>query len=238
MKAFTWIVGFGLLAFLVILSIFEIQEISNIYIRILWHNFKFISTMMYTLMPLLLLVGLLYLLFTNKWAFRVERLSIGGFNILFDNPNHLFRRQVRTFLDTKRTVFKIDRNRDNFKETLDSFFEVYKFFRDEIKVLGNVKKRKREASNETLELYNFANETIKVLNHFLTEHQSNYRRWYTYIEKTDEQKFYLTPIGELQKEYENYDEICDDFEVVNKFFVDTIAVKFEIDIEKWIVNNS
>ena len=50
-------------------------------------------------------------------------------------------------------------------------------------------------------LYDLTNEIIKVLNDFLTQYQSNYRRWYTYIEKTDEAKFYLTPIGELQKEY-------------------------------------
>jgi len=149
----------GLLAFLVILSGFEIQAISNIFIIRLWHNFKFISTAMYTLIPLLLFVAFLFLLFMNKWAFRVERLSIGGFNILFDNPSHLFRRQIRTFLDTKRTVFRTDLERDNFKETLDSFYEVYKFFRDEIKVLGNVRKKKRETSNETLKLYNLSNDS-------------------------------------------------------------------------------
>ena len=53
---------------------------------------------------------------------------------------------------------------------------MYKFFRDEIKVLGNVRKKKREISNETLELYNLSNDAIMVLNDFLTVHQSNYRR--------------------------------------------------------------
>lgn len=232
----SWIAGIALLV--VILSMYEIKAISNIYIVTLWHNFKFISLAMYTIIPLLLLVGFLFLLFMNKWAFRVERLSIGGFNILFDNPNHLFRRQVKTFLDTKRTVFKTNLDRDNFKETLDSFFDVYKFFRDEIKVLGNVRKKKREISNETLELYNLSNETIMVLNDFLTVHQSNYRRWYIYSEKDDEKKFYLTPIGELQKEYQNYEELCSDFKVVNEFFVNKIAKKFDINIEKWGIENA
>lgn len=236
-RLISWITGLSFLALIIILPRFEIQAIKNIYLRRLWHNLEFISTALYTLIPLLLFVGFLLLLFTNNLAFRVEKLSIGGFNVLFDNPNNLFRRQVRTFLDTKRTVFKIDSNRDNFKETLDSFYEVYKFFRDEIKVLGNVRKNKLR-SNETVELYNLANETIKVLNNFLTEHQSNYRRWYSYLEKTNEEKFYLTPIGELQKEYVNYKKLCKDFEAVNQFFVNEIAGNFEIDIEKWSVDDA
>jgi len=84
-------------------------------------------------------------------------------------------------------------------------------------------------------LYDLTNEIIKVLNDFLTQYQSNYRRWYTYIEKTDEAKFYLTPIGELQKEYMYYDDLCIGFKKVNEFFVNSIASEFEIDINKWSI---
>ncbi len=211
---------------------YEIQNMDCIYLKILWHNLKFVSTALYTLIPLLLLFLLLLLLFTNTWALRVEKLSIGGFSIIFDNPTNLYKRQVRNFLNTKRTVFKIDCDHDNFKETFDSYFEIYKFFRDEIKVFGNVRK-KRFRSNETIELYNLTNETIKVLNNFLTGHQSDYRRWYTYIEKKDEEKYYLTPIGELQKEYASYDKLCSGFIEVNHFFIQKIAGEFEIDMQKW-----
>ncbi len=143
------------------------------------------------------------------------------------------KKSVKVPLDTKRTIFKIDFAHDNFKETFDSFFEIYRFFRDEIKILGNAKKKKRKTNNETVELYNLANETIKVLNNFLTEHQSNYRRWYIYIEKKHEEDFYLKPIGELQKNYSNYEKLCNDFMFINDFFVHKIAKRFEIDIEKW-----
>jgi len=54
----------------------------------------------------------------------------------------------------------------------------------------------------------------------------------------DDEKFYLTPIGELQKEYLNYEQLCRDFERVNKFFSNKIAKEFEIDIKKWEIENN
>lgn len=233
MKRFVYfIVSCLAVGVIIVLLNLELQAIDNIYIKTFWHNLKFISIAFYTLIPLVLLLGLLLLLFTNRWALRVEKLSIGGFNIIFDNPAHLYKKQIRNFLDTKRTIFKIDYEYDNFNETLDSYFEIYKFFRDEIKILGDTGK-KRFRNNDAITLYNLTNQTIRVLNTFLTENQSNYRRWYSYIEKTDEQKYYLTPIGELQKEYPYYDKLCCEFKKVNNFFIHNIANEFEIDIQKW-----
>lgn len=186
-------------------------------------------------LPLILLLILVLLFLTNKWALRVEKMSIGGFNIIFDNPAKLYKRQIKYYLDTKRTIFKIDCEHDNFYDTFDSYFETYKFFRDETKTLGNVKKQETKFSRnkESANLYALTNQAIQTLNDFLTKNQSNYRRWYKYIEKTDEKDFYLTPIGELQKTYPHYEEFCFGFEEVNAFFVDTIARDFDIDIIKW-----
>ena len=215
-----------------ILLNYEFRAIDNIYLKTFWHNLKFISSTLYTLIPLVLLLAFLLLLFTNRWALRVEKLSIGGFSLIFDNPAHLYKRQIRNLLNTKRTIFKIDYEHDNFNETLNSYYEVYQFFRDEIKVLGDMRK-KRFINNEAMALYALTNETISVLNGFLTKNQCNYRRWYTYIEKTNEEKYYLTPIGKLQKEYPYYDKLCCGFETVNKFFVDKVADEFEVDTHKW-----
>lgn len=234
-----WTLGFiSLIGIGCFLSVVELQKIDNKHIKVLWTNLKFISTALFILIPLILIILLLIFLLIRKWVFRVERLSIGGFNVLFDNPNQLFKKQLRTFLDTKRTLFKMDYEHDNFKETIDSYFEVYKFLRDEIKILGDAKKSKRNRINKTTQLYDLSNEMIKELNNFLTTHQSNYRRWYTYLEKHDEKNFYLKPIGELQKKYHNYDELCNDFQKINEFFSQKIALKFEINIEKWGIKNA
>lgn len=224
-----------IIAIFIVLGTFEIKSISNTFLRTLWSNFNSISTIVYVLIPLILLLILVLLFLTNKWALRVEKMSIGGFNIIFDNPAKLYKRQVKNYLDTKRTIFKIDCEYDNFYDTLDSFFEIYKFFRDEAKMLGNVKNQSTKFSRnkESVNLYALTNRAIQTLNDFLTKNQSNYRRWYKYIEKTNEEAFYLTAIGELQKQYPYYAELCFGFEKVNAFFSGIIASEFDIDIIKW-----
>lgn len=236
MRRFTYLIGLliAIVGLVIFLFVFEIQSVNNIYLKTFWHNIKFISTALYIAIPLILLLGILLLLFTNRWALRVEKLSVGGFNIIFDNPAYLYKKQVRNFLDTKRSIFKIDCEYDNFSETLDSYFEIYKFFRNEVKILGDTRK-KRLGNNDAIALYNLTNRTIRILNNFLTENQNNYRRWYTYVEKYDEKKYYLTPIGELQKEYPHYEKLCCEFKKVNEFFVHQIANQFDIDIQKWSI---
>ncbi|MGF9955633.1 hypothetical protein [Bacillus mycoides] len=217
------------------LSTYELKSIKVKFIQILWGNISFILSIAFTLLPFLVFILIFVFIVTRKWAFRVEKLSIGGFNIIFDNPDQLFKRQMRTFLDTKRTLFTVDFEHDNFEETLNSYYETYKLLRDEIKILGDAKKKKNKGkkSKETERLYDLSNEMIKELNEFLTKHQSNYRRWYKYMEKNEERKFYLEPIGNFQKDYQNYGQLCYDFKSVNKFFIEEVATEFNINIEKW-----
>lgn len=233
MKSF--IVSVAIILVFVGLSMFNIHTISYRYLHTLYHNLTFISAVIFGLIPFFILLAVIFVLSTGKWAFRVEKLSIGGFNVLFDNPNHLFKRQVRNFLDTKRTLFSMDFEHDNFKDTLDSYYETYKFLRDEMKILGDVEKKNSliKKKSESVHLYNLSNRIIRTLNNFLTTHQSDFKRWYTYVEKSDEKKFYLEPIGHLQREYRNYAKLCDDFKKVNDFFKSVAAHEFNVDIEKW-----
>ena len=233
MRKHTWIFIGILILIIISLFFFDIQTFTNGKADIFTNNIKLISTIFTVLLPLFLIVVFLYLLFTNKWAFRVEKLSIGGFNVLFDNPQNLYKRQVRFFLDTKRTVFRINLEYDNFKETIDSYYEVYKFFRNEIKILGNLETKNKKRHKEVEKLYSLTNKAIKELNHFLTIHQSNYRRWYIYQEKNHKEEFYLAPVGKFQKSYSDYDELCAGFKKINEFFSDVIAKEFSINVEKW-----
>lgn len=235
-RPFRIILGIVALVLLIfVLGSFEIKNISTPFLRTIWNNLNSISTIIYTSLPLIVLLIIVLLFVTNKWALRVEKMSIGGFNVIFDNPAQLYRRQVKNYLDTKRTIFKIDCDYDNFCHTLDSYFEIYKFFRDEAKVLGQIRNQnsKLAREKETIRLYRLTNKAIQVLNDFLTKNQDDYRRWYKYQEIKDEDAFYLTPIGELQKKYPSYEKLCDGFQEVNKFFVDEFATEFEIDIQKW-----
>ncbi|MCU4823266.1 hypothetical protein OCA00_16680 [Bacillus cereus] len=226
-------VGIVLIVMVVTLSLNDLQTIKTIYIQTLWKNIIFLSGCIFAFLPFLLLILMIFLFSTKKWAFRVEKLTIGGFNVLFDNPEHLFKRQIGTFLNTKRTLFKIDFKHDNFDDTFTSYFETYKLLRDEMKILKDAKKKTSKKGKPTTESYDLSNLMIKELNHFLTKHQSDYRRWYKYMELRNEEEYYTLPIEELQKKYSNYEELSIDFQHVNKFFVNKIAPYFDVDTEKW-----
>ncbi|WP_426952499.1 hypothetical protein [Bacillus mycoides] len=226
-------VGLVLIVMVVTLSLNDLQTIKTTYIQTLWKNIIFLSGCIFAFLPFLLLILMIFLFSTKKWAFRVEKLTIGGFNVLFDNPEHLFKRQIGTFLNTKRTLFKIDFKHDNFDDTFTSYFETYKLLRDEMKILKDAKKKTSKKGKPTTESYALSNLMIKELNHFLTKHQSDYRRWYKYMELRNEEEYYTLPIEELQKKYSNYEELSSDFQHVNNFFVNKIAPYFDVDTEKW-----
>lgn len=232
-----------ILIIIVVLVVCSLYDLSFLNTTRFFQNIKIVSTYFFGILPLLVLVGFFLLLMTNKWAFKIEKLSLGGFNLMFDNPAKLYKRTVRSFLDTKRSLFKIDFERDNFDETLSSYYKTYEFFREEMKILDNEKKRGRWSNKgEQQELYKVTNKIVQVLNEFLTSHQNNYRRWYKRVADTDtvttaeggsELRFHMTPISEVQKSYYRYLEICEGFTRVNQFFKLTVEGTFEVNTEKW-----
>jgi hypothetical protein len=218
----------GVIGLILIVSI----DINEVFSRYFWFNnlkdnLKLMAKAVIMFYPVLiiLVIYFVYKVLNKKWVFRVEKLSLGGFNIIFDNPEQLFKQHVRNFLNTKRTLFKIDEDKDNFYETLNSYYSIYNFIRDEMKLFDPKTSKKSES-------YKTANLMIQELNDFLTKHQNNFRRWYEYIMDKDISKNFDKDIGLIQKEYRNYDLIVKDFKDLNNFFCD-ISDKFEIDATKW-----
>lgn len=172
---------------------------------------------------LVILFGL-YIIAKSKWVFKVEKLNYGGITFAFNKPDKILKQNIKNFLNTKRTLFKINPNKDNFYETISSYYEVYKLIRDEMYPYDI------EASNK--DIYVAANEMIKTLNDFLTEYQSDYKRWYEYVMENEKHINYNMDIGEVQKEYRHYDEMIQAFEEVNEKF-SKYAQTFDINTKKW-----
>lgn len=177
------------------------------------------------------LIVALYLL--KKYSFKVEKLSLGGVNVLFNESGTLYRKSIKNHLDSKRAIFKLKKNVDAFDEVISSYYQTYQFIRDEMKLLNPKKDN---------ELYNISNDMLMVLNKFLTKNQNNYKRWYKYISDKDEVidvitntplKVHLTPINKIQKQYYNYSKICNDFKVVNDFFTSRVQQTFNVNTNKW-----
>ncbi len=92
-------------------------------------------------------------------------------------------------------------------------------------------------------MYNKTNDILKILNEFLTSHQSNFRRWYKYVSENNEVKindgsgevleFYLTPINVIQIHYYQYEEICEGFNEINQYFRTEVNGCFRVNLQKW-----
>ncbi|WP_077596115.1 hypothetical protein [Oceanobacillus kimchii] len=198
-----------------------------------------ITALITLLIPFLLLSLIISALITRHLHIQLERMNIGGINLLFKQPDRIFLNSVQTFLETKRTLYKVDKELDNFNETLDSYFETYQFFKKEMMIL-DLKK------DEQKKLYDLSSKIIAKLNLFLTTYQNNYRRWYkntidenkiTIFEGGNEKELNKNPhmmrIGELQTYYYDYDEILKGFESVNTFFRKEVNSTLKVDINKW-----
>lgn len=80
------------------------------------------------------LIVALYLL--KKYSFKVEKLSLGDVNILFNESGTLYRKSIKNHLDSKRAIFKLKKNVDAFDEVISSYYQIYQFIRDEMKILN------------------------------------------------------------------------------------------------------
>ncbi|RIU93439.1 hypothetical protein [Oceanobacillus picturae] len=192
------------------------------------------------LVPFILLCLIFSAWVTRHLHIQLERMNIGGINLLFHKPDKIFLNSAKTFLETKRTLYKIDKEQDNFNETLDSYFATYQFFKQEMAILDITKREQKK-------LYDLSLKIISQLNLFLTAYQSNYRRWYSntieenrvvILKKEGEEdelnkKPHMMRIGELQRYYYDYDEILKGFESINVFFRKEVNSVIEVDIKKW-----
>ncbi len=223
-----------------------LQNIKTIIPEHILNNLKLLKKVVMPFISLVVVAFCIISFIKNKYSIKVEQLSLGGINILFDRREILFTNSVQNFFDTKRTLFYIDEKHDNFSEVFHSYYETYNFIRQEMKLLDPQKD-----SN----LYIISNGILMRLNQFLTKNQNNYLRWYKYISETNQElikldefgendvkseqrHFYNMPINDIQSKYYSYDDLIKEFKSINEFFTTEIAGKFKVDISKWEKKNS
>lgn len=248
-KIKTWefksILLLGLIIFLILVFLVDVNAmLQNIKIMIpeyILNNLKLLKKVAIPFISLVVVAFCIISFIKNKYSIKVEQLSLGGINILFDRREILFTNSVQSFFDTKRTLFCIDEKYDNFAEVFQSYYETYNFIRQEMKLLDPQKD-----SN----LYKISNDILMMLNQFLTKNQNNYLRWYKYISETNQElikldefgendvkpeqrHFYNMPISDIQSKYYSYDDLIKEFKAINEFFTTKIAEQFQVDISKW-----
>ncbi|MBB6449897.1 hypothetical protein HNR44_001875 [Geomicrobium halophilum] len=203
-------------------------------------NLQLVLSALITLFLPFTLLSLIFAAWVTKHLYiQLERMNIGGINLLFRKPDKLFLDSAKAFLETKRTLYKINGELDNFNETLDSYFSTYQFFKNEMSILDTTKEDQKK-------LYELSSKIIRYLNEFLTLNQNNYRRWYQKTieenrvlikgeneEKDTGTKAHMMRIGELQKYYYDYNQILKGFKDINTFFKQEVNQTIKVDINKW-----
>lgn len=142
----------------------------------------------------------------NRAKVYLNKISILGLTIEVKETDKEIKNKVKQFLDSKRTLFFFDKEKDNIDDVLQSYYEIYKFLRE---CMGNFEKFDNADDNQC---YVKLKEMIICLNEFLTNYQSDYRHWYKV--NVDSEYNGIT-IHEFQKKYFKYDEICNAFEELN-----------------------
>jgi len=181
--------------------------------------------------PLLAFLLLVYIWrkIATKLVIRVEKLDVGGVSIIFERPEELFKQQIKNFLNTKRSLFSFEPERDNIYDCINSCYKIYEFIRENMSVYDT-------KSSQQSDFYSTANTMIHTLNDFLTSHQSDYRRWHENMLENANNQDGFKSITELQREYPGYDVLISDFANLNCEFRGH-AKKFEVDVDKWQVNS-
>lgn len=218
---------FIFIIFIFLLAVFDIKELvhKSAHLLLLKDNIIYFNKAIKAFLPLIIIFILLYLwknFITKKWVIKIEKLDIGGASIVFEKPEELFMQQIKNFLNTKRTLFAFNPNRDSIMDTFSSFFETYSFIKENMKIY-DIK------SASTSKYYSVANTMIQILNDFLTAHRVNYSRWFNNLIDVD----YTEDICEIQKKYRYFDRLMDDFYELNTKFIEFGDI-FKVDINKWI----
>lgn len=152
----------------------------------------------------------------KRYTLRVENFNIGGINVFFDKSNEIFIKTVGTFIKSKRSLFYFNKERDNIRDVLNTYYKSYDFVRSNLELLD---------SEVDSDLYTASIDLLKKLNEFLTKHQSDYRRWYEKVVEDDIIEInrnnkivvHKTTIEKVQEQYYRYDEILKDIQEVNNY---------------------
>lgn len=136
----------------------------------------------------------------------LNKINLLGLTIEVKETDREVKNKVKQFLDSKRTLFFFDKEKDNIDDVLQSYYEIYKFLRE---CMSNFEKFDNADDNQC---YVKLKKMIACLNKFLTDYQSDYRHWY---KANVASEYNGITIHEFQQKYFKYEEICNSFEELN-----------------------
>lgn len=215
-----------ILLFLVIIGAFLVDYHDIIIMipncRVFAKNIKFINMIIedYKWICIAVIAVFVWHYLRNKTHFRVPKIKIAGMEIELDNTEDVVKNNVKNYLATKRSLFAIDIEHDNFDDVMSSYHGTYCFIREQMSYFEDISQTDSFTYKKLMEI-------ILTLNRFLTKNQSDYRRWY----KFENEKSFI-PLKQLQPQYYAYDKLIADFKAVN-FEMCRYAKDLDLDISRW-----
>ena len=167
---------------------------------------------------LIIAAWLIYRYFrTNSFSFVEMNIKLGGLGAIKFKPNLedvQIAHKIWTELVTRKAALKIDPEHDVIVEVYNSWHVLFGKVRDLISDIPAEKIRREKSTQKLIEI---ATGTLNLgLRPHLTQWQARFRSWY---ESQQEKLKTMTP-QELQREFDQYDELILDMQRINVELID------------------
>ncbi len=211
---------FCVLCFLPLKFVLEIPAIVC-----LKNNLDFVGQFIarYPWLATVAIVLFVIVLLVQNFSINTTTMKLMGIEFQLKNTERNVKIQVKNYLSTKRSVFVLYDEYDNYYDVINSMYDILLFLRKQLANFDNF-------SQTNNDCYKQIEGMIKEIGRFLTKYQSDYRRYYiTKIERDSEN---FVSFKEIQNEYIQVTEMKNDFHKLN-VEMKPYANFFGIDTDKW-----
>lgn len=225
-KKISWLLAAACLIIIVIVLFVDITGLGNIsWLVTFKENIKWLAGIANTYAALVVFIVVLIFVIqiAMRFSISMRNATVLGIEFSLKNPDEIVKNNMRNYLCTKRTLFEINEQYDNFCEVFDSYHDVYGFFRQQLSEYENNNGVKGDVYSKLVDI-------IRELNVFLTKHQAHFRDWIDWRKKQDETKYIEFSI--LQRECPRYHELINDFNTINKSMINH-ARDFQVNFVDW-----
>lgn len=155
--------------------------------------------------------------FVSFETIKFDKGISGEFKIYRNYKNIEIAHKIYIELITRKAAIPIDEENDVIVEVYNSWYELFKVTRDEIKTMDG----KFLSKDKSKEIMSLATEVLNQgLRPHLTTYQAKFRKWYNEeLQKENENKTYNTP-QQIQQKCEYYNELINDIKRVNNILIE------------------
>lgn len=215
-----------IVAIFIVLCFFSLQSVLRIpEVICLKDNLDFIGTFIarYPWLATVIVVLFLIILLIQNFSLNSTTINFLGIEFQLKHTENYVKIQIKNYLSTKRSIFVLYDQYDNYYDVINSMYDILVFLRNQLANFDNF-------SQTNNDCYRQIEGMIKAIGRFLTKYQSDYRRYYeTKIEINSESFF---SFRDIQNTYFQVAEMVTDFRKLN-LEMKPYADFFGIDTEKW-----